>query len=153
MASKHCHSRLCSFVSLPIWYVLLAIGGSSNEDKDFRTAWHWPSLKGWWRWGAARQISAPILQDLSGINFHCKTNGCWLTLEFVLLCKIFFSRCPNSVSVHMGNEIHPCAIWSAQDLQSVHSFWGLQIYCTDRSPFHPLFAFFVSRSLQSPRSY
>lgn len=35
---------------------------------------------GWWRQGAGRQISALILQDLSGNTFHCTVNGCWMTL-------------------------------------------------------------------------
>ena len=122
MASKHCRSRLCSFVSLLIWYVLLATEkhpwGSSNEDKDFRTAWHWPSLKGWWRRGAAGQLSPLILQDLSGNTFHCKMNGCWLTLESLSYFLRFSSQGDqNSVSVHMGSELHSCALGSAQDLQ------------------------------------
>lgn len=122
MASKHCHSRLCSFVSLPIWYVLLTTEkhprGLSNEDKDFRTAWHWPSLKGWWWVGAAGHISALILHDLSGNIFHCKTNSCWLTLESLSYFARFSSRtAQNSISVHTCSEIHSCAVGSAQDLQ------------------------------------
>lgn len=148
MASKHCHSRLCSFVSLTIWYVLLATEkhpwGSSNEAKDFKTAWHWPSLKCWWWWGAVGQISALILQDLSRNTFHCKMNGCWPTLE----CLSYFARfspqgVQNSTSMYTSGEIHSCAVGSAENLQSSLLPLGLQIHCTSRSAFHPLFAFFL----------
>ena len=98
MASKHCHSSLCSFVLLPIWYVLLATEkhpwGLSNEDKGSRTAWHWPSLKGWWWQGVAGKISALLLQDLSGNIVHCKMNDCWLTSESLS----YFAGFPKTLS-------------------------------------------------------
>lgn len=118
MAFKHCHSRLCSFVSLLIWYVLLATEkrprGLSNDDEDFRAAWHWPSLKGWWWWGAASQRSTLILQDLSGNTLRCKNK--WQLAdseEFYFFEEsyfaIFSSRGVQN-SVDMGSETHSCAV-------------------------------------------
>lgn len=115
MAFKYCHSRLCSFVSLLIWYVLLATENHpwelSNEDKDFRAAWHWSSLKGWWWRGAASHCLALILQDLLGNTFHCKNK--WRLADFeesILFCKILFSRCPKLSACGQWNPSLCCRV-------------------------------------------
>lgn len=51
-----------------------------------------------------------------GILFIAKTNGSWLTLKNP---SYFVKFCSQGVqnSVHMGCEIHPCAVGSTQELQ------------------------------------
>lgn len=140
MAFKHCHSRLCSFVSLLIRYVLLANEkhpwGLSNEDKDFRAAWHWPSLKGWWSWGAAGQCSALILQDWSGNIFCCKNK--WLLADFeelISFCKILFLRCPKLSSHGEWNPSLCCRV-SSRVADQFTPLGGCRFSAQIRSAFH-----------------
>lgn len=51
-----------------------------------------------------------------GISFVAKTNGCWLTLKNSSHSARFCSWDVQN-SVHMGSEIHPCAVGSAQESQ------------------------------------
>lgn len=143
ITSKHCCSRLCSFVSLLVRYVLLATEkhpwGWSNEDQDFSPAWHWPSLKGWWLQGAA----GPILL------WHCKVcQGILLTTKWmavgwqsVLFCNIFLSRCPKfDLSTHcQRNPFLHCRA-STRPVAQFTPLEGCR-FTPHTSAFHPFFLF------------
>lgn len=72
---------------------------------------------------------------------------CLILQDFPLKVSKTPSRCSRAL------KSTPLLSGQGKTCRPVHSRWGLQIHCTDKSAFHPLFAFFVSRSLQCPRSY